>query len=172
MNDKELFWSLISPHLVDRPYAHGRTKWGLEYIMNQRSYDRVNYDFTKFIQRNHKFVMPSDLYWRDDFKNYEVGDIEYVGYDVLPFERYPNSMIIVQGENKRVGRLFINLRNTLVEMSLTRIQGSELDYVVGLFNFHDLNTYNKLYPLNTKQYAVLINPPKFLNWIEDPFHVK
>tara|TARA_B100000287_G_scaffold319799_1_gene303624 strand:+ start:263 stop:913 length:651 start_codon:yes stop_codon:yes gene_type:complete len=87
MNDKELFWFLMKPHLEDNleywsnqhPHASSwglknRNNWGIEDIMKDREFKGVGYDFTRWIRNNNLFVMPSNLLWMDNFSGREVYD--------------------------------------------------------------------------------------------------
>lgn len=80
MNDKELFWFLMKPHLEDNleywsnqpPHTSSwalksRNHWDIEHIMTDREFKGVGYDFTRWIRNNNLFVMPSNLLWMDNF---------------------------------------------------------------------------------------------------------
>ena len=82
MNDKELFWFLMKPHLEDNleywsnqhPHhsswaLNNRNNWDIEHIMTDREYKGVGYDFTRWIRNNNLFVMPSNLLWMDNFSD-------------------------------------------------------------------------------------------------------
>lgn len=82
MNDKELFWFLMKPHLEDNleywsnqhPATSSwalktRNHWDIEHIMTDREFKGVGYDFTRWIQNNNLFVMPSNLLWMDNFSD-------------------------------------------------------------------------------------------------------
>ena len=87
MNDKELFWFLMKPHLEDNLeywsnqhphnsawYLKNRNHWGIEDIMKEREFKGVGYDFTRWITNNNLFIMPNNLLWMDNFSGREVYD--------------------------------------------------------------------------------------------------
>ena len=163
MNDKELFWSLISPHLVDRPEASNRVSWGLT-----KSLEQIDWRHLKaFTMQNHIFVIPSNLVWRDDF-------IEESGYDRIPLSQYPEKMVIVSDKRhqKRL-RVYFYIKNCTVDISLVQMHHSETEYAIGRTMIHK-ETHNFLptYKKNSRVYAVYNKGFKFLNWMGDPFTVK
>ena len=166
MNDKELFWSLISPHLVDG--GGHRVSWGIEEAMANEG-EGINWDLQRFVTRNHKFVMP-DLVWKNDFD-------EWAGYDMIPLNRNPDKMIIVRRLDYRVRGnrshiLFFNLRESLVEISLTQMHNSETEYALSMMYVYPHKDYNPPYHKGVMEYAVWPMGQTFINWRTDPFTLK
>ena len=167
MNDKELFWSLIGPHLVDRPDAYSRINWGIEYIMEDTESKGVNWDFQRFIKYNHTFRMPSNLQWREDFTPYTSK------YDSLTLKNYPHSMIITQDKaSDKNAMLYFILNEVIIVMSLTQMHNSKTEYAIGtLNNILDFD-YTNYFTIGKGKYAIYKSWPKFVNWINDPLEVK
>ncbi len=179
MNDKEIFWSLISPHLVDRPNVVGRFNYSLD--------DSLSYwgDLTRFVSRNHKFILPDDVTWEGDLPaSPTVRDIW-----VLPIDKYPNKMVILGAiglsPNKWIDQLWFDLSTVRVQVRLTPMLNSTTDYVMGDVEIYrkpvrddpswpyidTLPSFGGLGP--SLQYGVW--PPSFLsfiNWRIDPFGLK
>jgi len=175
MNDKELFWSLISPYLVDRPNATNRVNWDIEYIMEIND-SFVNYDFKRFVVRNHIFQMPSNLRWRrDEFlqlsPSYETLDLEYFQ------SQHPDSMVITKNKTtsqnhflhgREEVRIYFILDKVILTTKLTPMLNSKTEYVMGnldpIPNDIDLRTV-----IGLGKYAIVKQNPTFLNWNELPW---
>tara|TARA_B100000287_G_C20273685_1_gene639052 strand:+ start:150 stop:665 length:516 start_codon:yes stop_codon:yes gene_type:complete len=167
MNDKELFWSLISPYLVDRPNATNRVSWNIESIMESND-SFVSYDFTRFVLRNHIFQMPSNLRWmRDEFlqlsPSYETLDLEYFQ------SHHPDSMVITK--NKHYGReevrVYFILDEVILTTKLTPMLNSKTEYVMG----HLEPAPNNIvwFSIGRGKYAIVKQNPTFINWNELPW---
>ena len=167
MNDKELFWSLISPYLVDRPNATNRVNWDIEYIM-QSNDSFVSYDFKRFVMYNHIFQMPSNLRWRrDEFlqlsPSYETLDLEYFQ------SHYPDSMVITK--NKHYGReevrVYFILDEVILTTKLTPMLNSKTEYVMGRLDPIPNNIL--WFSIGLGKYAIVKQKPTFINWNKLPW---
>jgi hypothetical protein len=163
MNDKELFWSLISPYLVDRPDAYNRVSWDIDYIMEDNE-SFVNWDFQRFIMFNHIFKMPSNLRWRDDFTPYNSR------YESMTLTNYPHSMIITQSKDSdKTAKLYLILNGIIILLRLTQMHNSKTEYVIG--NFKDALDLS-LFKIGESKYAIVGGRPNFINWNINPLEVK
>ena len=176
MNDKELFWSLISPHLVDRPNATNRVNWDIEYIMESND-SFVNYDFTRFVMYNHIFQMPSNLRWRrDEFSqispSYETLDLEYFQ------SHYPDSMVITKNKTtsqnhflhgREEVRIYFILDEVILTTRLTPMINSKTEYVMGRLEPLIDNEYTLWFSIGLGKYAIVKQNPTFINWNELPW---
>ena len=167
MNDKELFWSLISPHLVDRPTAFNRVSWDIEYIMEDTESEGVNWDFQRFIMYNHTFRMPSNLQWREDFTPYTSK------YNTLILKNYPHSMIITQDKAfDKNPTLYFILNEVIIEMSLTQMHNSKTEYAMGSMDSRQYLDYLNYFTIGKSKYAIVRAGPNFINWNANPFTLK
>jgi len=184
MNDREMFWSLISPHLVDRPDVTNRFNYGLDEVIGNW------HDLSRFVIRNHKLILPSEVRWMElpqrtvvEWGASELRDT----YTVIPLDQHPNKMVILRANKISLGmrvarQLFFDLRDAIVEIRLTQMHHSKTDYVMG-----NMQVYGK--PLRDDadwpyiidvpgvkkglyQYAVWPTMPSFINWNNDPFTLK
>lgn len=111
MNDKELFWFLMKPHLEDnleywsnqQPHTSSgalemRNHWDIEYIMKDREFKGVGYDFTRWITNNNLFVMPSNLLWVDNFSDRGAINDGWVGdrWELLNLPNPVHKIIILK----------------------------------------------------------------------------
>ena len=195
MNDREMFWSLISPHLVDRPDVTNRFNYGIDEVIGNWQ------DLSRFVVRNHKLILPSQVRWRELTPLTEaewlargpqfIGESTHIHprklvdtYMVIPLEQYPYKMVILS-KNFKLGvdpRLFFDLRDVIVEIPLIQMHQSKTDYVMRRLQIHgkpvekdkhwayiiDLPVYGK----GLFQYAVWPTMPSFINWNNDPFTLK
>lgn len=175
MNDKELFWSLISPHLVDRPNVFGRFNYSLD--------DSLSYwgDLKRFVSRNHKFILPDDVTWVGDLSASPT--VEEIW--VLPIDKYPNKMVILRYGNGELDHLWFDLPTVIIQVRLTPMVNSTTDYAIGGVEIYSkpvdddslwpyvttLPSFNFLRP-SAYQYGVWPPLPSFINWRVDPFEVK
>ena len=165
MNDKELFWSIISPHLVDRPDVSNRATRSLTQSLEHHNWSLLR----KFTIQNHKFVLPDDLVWRDDFDKVSAHN-----HDILPLSRYSNKLIFVRGKHPndtKILGLNIVLPNHRIETALTPMHHSETEYVMGWMTIHTDDS-GPVYAQNTMEYAVYDIGSKFINWRGNPFDSK
>ena len=166
MNDKELFWLLIGPHLVDRPTAYNRVYWDIEYIM-EHAEEPIWHDFQRFIQRNHKFRIPSNLQWREDFTPYTSK------YNTLTLKNYPHSMIITQDKaSDKNATVYFILNEFIIMMSLTQMHNSKTEYAIGNMDIQQDFDYPNYFTVGKGKYALVRAGPTFINWNTNPFILK
>ncbi len=176
MNNKELFWSLISPYLVDRPKAINRVNWDIDYIMEHHD-TYVNNEFKRFVRYNHIFRMPSNLRWRTDMFSQ---NLSMQGNKTLDLEqlqsRYPHSMIITKSERGRVGNadvLYFILDGRILAMEMTPMLNSKTEYVIGksMQIIEKAQHIRHFHPIRGK-YAIVGQNPTFINWNSLPWSDK
>ena len=174
MNDKELFWSLISPYLVDRPNATNRVNWDIDDIMESND-SFVNYDFTRFVMRNHIFQMPSNLRWRRDeilqlSPSYETLDLEYFQ------SHHPHSMVITKNKTtsqnhflhgREEVRIYFILDEVILTTKLTPMFNSKTEYVMG--SLEPPPNSILWFSIGLGKYAIVKQNPTFINWNELPW---
>ncbi len=181
MNEKELFWSLISPHLVDRgPKVTGRFNYSLDVVMENW------YDLKRFVSRNHKFILPDNIMWVEDKATLKDGW-------QLPIDKYPNKMILLKNNYGFPSQLWFDLPTVIIGVRLTPMHKFvgpfhpyKLDYAIGGVEIYGKDMVREggarwpfITPLPSFAgsadpfiYGVWPPLPSFINWRMDPFEVK
>ncbi len=178
MNDKELFWSLISPHLVDRgPKVTGRFNYRLDEVIENW------YDLKRFIIRNHKFILPADVTWVDDKATLKDNW-------QLPIDKYLNKMVLVKNNYDLPSQLWFYLPTVIIQVRLTPMHNYKSDYAMGGLHIYGKDKDRGVdggllggWPYRTPlpSFAGSVDPfiygvwpplPSFINWRMDPFEVK
>ncbi len=178
MNDKELFWSLISPHLVDRgPKVTGRFNYSLD--------DSLSYwgDLARFVSRNHKFILPDNVMWVEDKATLKDNW-------QLPIDKYPNKMVLLKNNYDLPSQLWFDLPTVIIQVRLTPMHNYKSDYAIGGVEIYDKDKVREGdvgwpggWPYRTPlpSFAGSVDPfiygvwpplPSFINWRIDPFEVK
>ena len=173
MNDKEIFWSLISPHLVDRePKVIGGFNYSLDEVIENW------YDLKRFVSKNHKFILPDDVTWVED------GASVSGRYWQLPIDKYPNKMVLLRNSKGVLSDLWFDLPTVIIEVRLTQMPYSTTDYAMGGVEIYGKPVWkDPLWPYRTTLpsfvgssqpflYGVWPPLPSFINWRIDPFEVK
>tara|TARA_R110000824_G_scaffold5793_7_gene26651 strand:+ start:3709 stop:4212 length:504 start_codon:yes stop_codon:yes gene_type:complete len=167
MNDKELFWSLISPHLVDRPEAYGRVPYGIDRAMAPEGVggDSPEWRLLKnYIMQNFKFIMPSNLKWNNPYQDER-------GYYWIP-NSHPLDMVVYHETRRGSKKLMFHISDNLsIMLTMSRITGSSNEYAIG--NIHKISSAFTMASTKTGSYAIYKNwTNEFINWINDPFTLK
>tara|TARA_R110002020_G_scaffold157312_3_gene340014 strand:- start:6710 stop:7273 length:564 start_codon:yes stop_codon:yes gene_type:complete len=179
MNNKEVFWSLMSPYIINRGNSHRKVDWDLDYLMNHPTQQAhgigdikhgLNGDFIRWLIGNCKFVMPTNLIWRDD---YIINDR---GRHYINFNKFPRSLIIQRFGNTYVRQVYVILDEVLIKISLRMMSRLRHEYEIADIKQYKGEQYHWAMDGNIGQveaewtgrdkYAIVFPIGQFINWID------